>query len=139
MQTQQGFSVDHRTDKHSIGMVKFSSGKYVGEIFGVRVTARTLPEFFEIILNIISHVAPEVLVYLSVFQTQSRRFVAASPELVHLDNPNLPVMKTASGWWISKNIGQEDLKRALRALCYVSGLKYGGDVIFSDYKGSPGQ
>jgi hypothetical protein len=40
-------------------------------------------------------------------------------------------MKTASGWWISKNIGQEDLKRALWALCQASNLTFGLDVTFS--------
>jgi hypothetical protein len=105
--------------------------KYIGEFLGERVCARTLPDFFETVVNMTSAVAPEVLVELSTWCMGSRRFVAAGPDTVHPDSPHLPVVQTASGWWVSKNIGQEDLKRALWALCHVSRLTFGSDVTFN--------
>ena len=107
------------------------SRKYAGEFLGTSLHARTLPEFFADVINLASAVAPEALVELSTWRTSARRFVAAEPEAVHPRNPHLPVLKTASGWWISRNIGQEDLERALSALCSVSRLTYGRDVMFT--------
>jgi hypothetical protein len=39
-------------------------------------------------------------------------------------------MQTKSGWWISKNVSQGQLKQALSALCRVSSLSFGKDLKF---------
>ncbi|TVR80056.1 MAG: hypothetical protein EA405_11745 [Rhodospirillales bacterium] len=107
------------------------NGRYVAEFLGVPFATRTLPEVFAEIVDMTAEVAPEALDRLSEVSARTRRFVARRPEAVHPGNHRLPVMQTASGWWISKNIGQEDLMRALRALCRAAGLSFGADVKFS--------
>lgn len=104
--------------------------KYAANFLGVRITAWTLPEIFADIVDLTADVAPEALDKLAGMCARRRRFVARSSELVHPGRPDLSVMRTASGWWISKNIGQEDLKRALRALAQATALHYGKDVMF---------
>jgi hypothetical protein len=39
-------------------------------------------------------------------------------------------MRTRTGWWISKNVGMEDIVRSLRALADAAGLSFGQDIIF---------
>lgn len=105
--------------------------KYAAEFLGTPFTTWTLPEVFAGIVDMTAMVAPEALNKLAEMSARRRRFVARNPEAIHPGNRDLPVMQTASGWWISKNIGQEDLKRALRALSDATGLKFGSDVKFS--------
>ena len=105
-------------------------GKYVAEFLGIPFAVWTLPKVFATIVEMTAQVAPEALEKLAEMSARRRRFVARSPEAIHPGNRGLPVMRTASGWWISKNIGQEDLKRALRALCDAAGLSFGKDVKF---------
>ena len=75
-------------------------------------------------------VAPEALHKLAAMGARRRGFVAQMPESIHPGRRDLPVMRTTAGWWISKNIGQEDLKRALRALAQAADIRYGNDVKF---------
>jgi len=89
-----------------------------------------LPEIFAQFVDMTAKVAPEALDKLAGMSARRRRFVARNPEAIHPGNRHLPITRTASGWWISKNIGQEDLKRALRALCDAAGLTFGADVKF---------
>jgi hypothetical protein len=105
-------------------------GKYAAEFLGMPFAVQTLPNVFAAIVDITAEVAPEALDMLATLRSRKRRFVARNPEEIHPGNRSLPVRKTASGWWISKNIGQEDLKRALRALCDTAGLTFGKDVKF---------
>lgn len=107
-----------------------SAKKYAAGFLGVPISTRTLPEVFAEIVDMTAEVAPEALDRLSEVSARTRRFVARRPEAVHPGNRSLPVAQTASGWWISKNIGQEDLKRALRALCRVANLTFGKDIEF---------
>jgi len=107
------------------------NGKYAAEFLGVPFATRTLPEVFAEIIDMTAEVAPDALDSLSKARSRTRRFVARRPEAVHPGNHRLPVMQTASGWWISKNIGQADLMRALRALCRAAGLSFEADVKFS--------
>ncbi len=110
--------------------LKRSSIKYTAEFLGVSITARTLPEVFADIVDMTAQVAPEALDKLAALRTRKRTFVARTKEAIHFGNPYLPTIQTASGWWISKNIGQEDLKRALRSLADAAGLTFGRDMIF---------
>ena len=102
--------------------------KYTADFLGTRVTAWTLPEIFAHIVDLTADVAPEALEMLATMRARTRRFVARSPELVHPGRRDLLVMRTKSGWWVSRNIGREDLMRALRALAQAAGLEYGEDV-----------
>ncbi len=109
--------------------VSLSNQRHAVEFLGVLIAKRTLPEVFAEIVDLMAEVAPEALDRLSEFKARSRRFVSRKPEAIHPGSRHLPVMRTASGWWISKNIGQEDLKRALRALCMAADITFGKDLI----------
>jgi hypothetical protein len=104
--------------------------KYKAEYLGECIGGRTLPDVFASIVDLTAEVAPEVLEALANMSARSRRYVARTPEAVHPGNRKLPVERTASGWWISKNVGQEDLRRALKALCRAGNLRFGTDVKF---------
>ena len=117
-----------RPDAHARASAR---GKYAAAFLGAPFAARTLPDVFAVIVDMTAQVAPETLETLSNMSARTRRYVARKPEAIHPGNRSLPVMQTNSGWWISKNIGREDLTRGLIALCIASGLKYGVDVQFS--------
>lgn len=104
--------------------------KYKAEYLGVSIGGRTLPAVFAAIVDLTAEIAPEALERLADMRARSRRYVARNPEAIHPGNKELPTKRTTSGWWISKNIGQEDLMRALKALCDASGLRFGTDVRF---------
>ena len=107
-------------------------GNYTAEFLGVAFSANTLPEVFERVIDMTADVAPEALDSLAKRRspTGARRYVAREPGMVHLNSPRLPVARTTSGWWISKNISRENLIGALRALCEVSELSFGKDLKF---------
>lgn len=105
-------------------------GKYAAEFLGVVFSANTLATLFSRVIDMMADVAPEELVKLAEIRTLRRRFVSREPRDIHRHSPHLPVMQTTSGWWISKNISQDQLKQALRTLCNVSGLSFGKDLKF---------
>lgn len=119
---------DHEPNPKACSMPQV--GKYSAEFLGARLTAWTLPEIFAEIVDLTAEVAPEALDKLATMRARRRRFVARKPEAIHPGRQDLSVMRTASGWWISKNIGQADLKRALQALGQAAGLSFGEDVKF---------
>jgi hypothetical protein len=104
------------------------SAKYEAEFLGEAIGAQTWPDLFARIVDITCEIAPEAIEGLAAVQARSRRYVARRPEAIHPGRPDLPVMPTGSGWWISKNVGREDVKRALRVLADVAGLRFGVDV-----------
>lgn len=104
--------------------------KYKAEYLGESIRGRTLPDVFAAMVDLTAEIAPEALERLADMSARSRRYVARKPEAIHPGNKKLPTKRTSSGWWISKNIGQEDLVRALQALCLASGLRFGTDVKF---------
>jgi len=106
-------------------------GKYAAEFPGVPFSANTLPDVFARVVDMTAEVAPEVLDALAACQTGGgRRFVARERWDIHPGRRDLPTTRTESGWWISKNIGQEQLKHSLRALCKVCDLSFGADMKF---------
>ena len=94
------------------------------------LSASTLPEIFAQVVDLTAEVASEALDKLAATRARKRRFVARNPEAIHPGRSDLAVMQTASGWWISKNISQADLKRALQALTHAAGLSFGEDIKF---------
>ena len=77
-----------------------------------------------------AEVAPEALENLATHRSRKRRFVTRNRDEVHPGRSDLRVLRTSSGWWISGNIGREDLKRTLRELTAVAGLTFGQDLVF---------
>ncbi len=104
--------------------------KYVIVFLGQEVTAETLSKVFAEFIDVLGEAFPEVLDNLSKVKTRNRQFLARCKELIHPYSPHLPTHRTKSGWWISKNIGQEDLIRALKKCCSIADLEYGDDLVF---------
>ena len=119
---------DHEPNAKACSMPQ--AGKYSAEFLGETLTSWTLPEIFVQVVDMTAVVAPEALDKLAAMRPRKRRFVARDPEAIHPGRPDLTVRQTTSGWWISKNIGREDLKRALQALAQAAGLSFGEDVKF---------
>ena len=105
-------------------------GKYAARFLGVVFSANTLATVFSQVVDMMADVAPEELVKLAAIRTRGRRFVSREARDIHPHSPHLPVMQTTSGWWISKNISQPQLKQALRTLSKESGLSFGKDIKF---------
>ena len=105
-------------------------GKYAAEFLGVGFSADTLAAIFGQVVDMMAAVAPEALVSLAAIRTRGRRFISKEARGIHPHSPHLPVQQTDSGWWISKNISQDQLKLALRTICEISGLTFGKDLRF---------
>lgn len=105
-------------------------GKYAAEFLGTAFFGNTLAAIFGRAVDMMADVAPEALVSLSTVRTRGRRFISSEPHGIHPFSPHLPVMRTESGWWISKNISKDQLKLALREMCAVSELSFGKDLKF---------
>ena len=119
---------DHEPNAKACSMPQ--AGKYSAEFLGATLNAWTLPELFAKVVDLTADVAPEALEKLAAMHARRRRFVARDPKMIHQGRQDLAIVRTVSGWWISKNIGQEDLKRALKALAQAAGLSFGEDVKF---------
>lgn len=105
-------------------------GKYAAEFLGVGFSVDTLAALFGRVVDMMADIAPENLVSLGGIRTRGRRFISLEPRGIHPYSPHLPVLQTDSGWWISKNISQDQLKLALRTICEISGLTFGKDLRF---------
>jgi hypothetical protein len=108
-----------------------SREKYLATLLGERLSAPSLPELFGRVIDAMAGVAPEAVEALASMKSHRRRFVSRIPEGIHPGRRDLPVMKTSSDWWISRNIGREDLVRGLRALAEAAGLEFGDDITFA--------
>jgi hypothetical protein len=106
------------------------AGKYSCEFLGDIFSAPTLFALFGAIVDQVHEIDSAVLDRFAKTGARTRKYVAREKSKIHPGNPNLPVMKTRSGWWISKNVGRLDVERALRALCRVVGFEYGKDIRF---------
>lgn len=123
-------------DNLTTGIVKVqtrtgpSNKKYVGTFLGQELQAATLPEVFAQFVDLVAELSPGELEAFSNVTGTKRRYVSQFPEKIHPLRPDLPVMQTRSSWWISKNIGQADLMRALRELAGILRLEFGKDIRF---------
>lgn len=105
-------------------------GKHRAEALGETVGAPTLGRLFAAVVDRIHAVAPEALAALSRERARTRAFVAGERGGVHPDRPDLRVLRTRSGWWVSANVGAVDVGRGLVALCKAAGLRFGADIRF---------
>lgn len=107
-----------------------NAGRYIAEVLGARLGAPTLGKLFRDIVDAVHYLDPAVIERLSGMKAYTRCYVARALEDIHDGRTDLPTLRARSGWWVSANIGTEDLKRGLRALCEAGGLDYGCDVRF---------
>jgi hypothetical protein len=122
---------DARAVAPSVDAVMTGRGaKYCGEILGQKLAASTLPMLLGQFVDQMACVAPEALEEFSYRRSRKRRFVARRWEAVHPGRPDLGVLQTNSGWWVSSNIGKKDLIRALKELALSAGLQFDKDVRF---------
>ena len=63
-------------------------------------------------------------------RSRKRGYVARNKSHIHPGRPDLATFKTNSGWWISTNVGTEDVIRNLNALCCAGNLKFSTDIRF---------
>ena len=111
------------------------AGKYEATFLGETVSANTLPALFSRIVDMVAEINPAALERLANMKARTRRYVSRTKEAVHPGRADLPVLQTRSGWWISANVGREDIARSLRALAEAAGLTFGRDIRFPAGKG----
>ena len=92
------------------------------------IGANSLGELYGKLIDALFDIAPEAVKKLAGMKARTRRYVARDRSSIHPASPHLPTLKTKSGWCVSKNIGQDDFKRGVKALCRACDIKYGEDV-----------
>jgi len=92
------------------------------------IGANSLSELYGKLVDLLFDVAPEAVEKLAGMKARIRRFVAKDRSGIHPSSPQLPTLKTKSGWYVSKNIGEKDFLRGVRALCKACNIKYDEDV-----------
>jgi len=118
---------------HGIGVKQGpeGEGKYICEVLGTRLRATTLPLLFLEAVDLFYELAPEALDRLATERARKRRYVSRTKADIHPGRPDLAVIKTRSGWWVSGNVGSRDVARGLKALCLAASLEFGRDLQFS--------
>jgi hypothetical protein len=112
--------------------------KYGLELFGATLRASTLGRLFGALIDKLFELDTKAVEKISTIRATKRGYVSREKNVIHPGRPDLPLLKTRSGWWISANIGTDDLERALRCACEVNGLVYGRDIRFlGRQKGDP--
>ena len=104
--------------------------KHNAEILGHRITASTLGELIAAVVDCVAELDSSILERLARDKARTRRYVARAQADIHPGRPDLSTLKTRSGWWVSSNVGTEDVKRFLEALCAAASLKVGADIRF---------
>lgn len=107
-----------------------TGGKYTCDVLGLRLHAQTLPLLFGAVIDVFDDLAPDALEALARRYARKRKFLSVSKETIHPGRPDLPLVLTKSGWWISGNVGLRDVIRALEQLCAVTKLSFGVDIRF---------
>jgi len=110
-------------------------GKYALVMLGETIHAATLGELFADVVDTLVRIDPGSIERLATMRARKRFYVARDKAVIHPGRPDLAVRRTASGWWVSDNVGTADIERALRAACEASGLAYGRDVRFEGRSG----
>jgi len=116
--------------QQTFGAASSPQGKYSCEVLGSAFQASTLPVLFGAVIDLVNELDPAALKQFSQDRARKRTFVSHDKRAIHPGRPDLGVIRTASGWWISSNVGTKDIERALRALAKTTGLVFGKDIRF---------
>lgn len=119
-----------QTDGSQQPPASHTGGKYTCDVLGLRLHAQTLPLLFGAVVDIFNDFAPDALEVLAKCHARKRKFLSVAKETIHPGRPDLPLVQTKSGWWISGNVGLRDVIRALEQLCAVTKLSFGVDIRF---------
>lgn len=110
----------------SVSAAEHHGARVLGEL----LTAPTLGRLFAAAVDVVNAHDPAGVERLAAMRARKRRYISRLQTEVHPGRPDLGVLPTASGWWVSANVGQVDVQRALRALCDAATLTFGKDIIF---------
>ncbi|WP_171206760.1 hypothetical protein [Ruegeria sp. HKCCA0235A] len=110
--------------------VEVNVGNYTAMFLGEPIHAETLPELFARVVDLSFELDPASIERLASMKARTRRYVSRKREAIHPGRPDLPVTRTCTGWWISANVGVEDIVRSLRALADAAKLDFGTDIRF---------
>lgn len=99
-------------------------------ILGQRIPGHSLSDLFGNCVDVIHELDSTALERLAQIKTHARHYVARRAEQIHLKSPHLETLRTQSGWWISANVSEQQVEKALRLLAEAANLIFGKDVIF---------
>lgn len=100
------------------------------EILGQQFHGTTLADLFAQCVDTIHDLDPSAIERLSKKKTHARRYVARQPADIHFKSPHLETVQTRSGWWISANVSEQQVRTAMRLLAEASDLAFGKDFLF---------
>jgi len=107
--------------------------RYIVQVLGKRMMARTLTEALSAILKTLDDLDDGFLERLEQTGGHVRRNVARSPDAIHPGRPDLNkryTLEIRPGWWIGTNYSYQDTCRIIRDACRVARLSYGCDIEF---------
>ncbi|NVO24989.1 hypothetical protein [Donghicola mangrovi] len=134
-----GFETDQQTEEVETLPVRAKRSSpilhetdLVASVLGQTVRGATLPDLFGKCVDLIHKLDPAAIEQFAEQQTHARRYVAKSREDIHFRSPHLvaETQKTESGWWISKNVSENQVVAGLRALADAAKLHFGDDIKF---------
>lgn len=103
---------------------------HMAEIFGQSVRGANLPDLFARCVDLIHELDPSAIERLANKKTHARRYVARRSQDIHIRSPHLETRETKSGWWISADVGKQQVTTAMRLLAEAASLTFGEDFIF---------
>ena len=105
-------------------------GKHMALVLGERVVGHTLGRLFANVVDLIAEIDPGVLHRLERIGARKRGYISRSSNEIHPNRPDLATIQAGSGWWVSGNVGKEDVRRGLAAVCQAADLEFGTDIRF---------
>lgn len=104
---------------------KYEAG-FLDQVLG----ANALGELYGKLVDALYEVAPDAIASLATMRSRSRRYVAKERAHIHPKSSHLGTLRTASGYFVSRNIGTTDFIRGAKALCAAADLVFNEDVTF---------
>lgn len=110
-----------------------SKGRFLYQVLGEKRSATNAVDAFVDILKVLTSFDQAFAEQLSrLAPATSRNHVAQSPSEVYPQRPDLGknAREFAPGWYVGKNIKNDENRRILSLACDIFGLQFGKDIIF---------
>lgn len=104
--------------------------KHGAEVLGETLKAQSLGRLFARVIDLVAEIDSELLERLAEARARTRRHISRTQSAIHPGRPDLRTIRARSGWWVSANVGEDDVRRSLIALCRAGGLTFNEDVRF---------
>jgi hypothetical protein len=124
-----------KLDSNRTFPVGIARAKHSAVVFGMTVSASSLGKLFAEIVDAVHSLDASVIERLAIYRARKRRFVARSQFDVHQGRMDLQVIQARTGWWVSANVSEADVRRGVKALCDVASLSFGEDIVFPAQEG----